>query len=132
VDDAAVYFVTVCAAQRGLNHFCHPVIGAEMLRSIRFYSEKGRWFCHLAVLMPDHVHLLLSFPETLSFARIIGDWKGWLNRHHSISWQENFFDHRLRDEENFEQKAEYILHNPVRAHLVSAAKDWPYTWISPR
>jgi len=79
--------------------------------------------------MPDHVHLLLSFPDIPSFLRVIGEWKKWLTKHQQTSWQENFFDHRLRDEENIGQKAEYILQNPVRAGLAKEAKDWPYTWM---
>ncbi|MCE0498916.1 MAG: hypothetical protein LV481_13330 [Methylacidiphilales bacterium] len=79
--------------------------------------------------MPDHVHLLLSFPDMPSFAKVMGDWKRWLAIHHAISWQENFFEHRLRKEESLMQKGDYILQNPVRAGLVKEAKDWPYVWM---
>jgi hypothetical protein len=41
-------------------------------------------------------------------------------------WQRDFFDHRLRDDESFEEKAAYILNNPVRAGLVNRFEDWPY------
>jgi hypothetical protein len=41
-----------------------------------------------------------------------------------------FFDHRLRRDESFGQKADYILHNPVRAGFVEKIEDWPYIWIS--
>jgi hypothetical protein len=41
-----------------------------------------------------------------------------------------FFDHRLRDDEQFNLKADYILHNPVRAGLVTKVEDWPYLWMS--
>jgi REP element-mobilizing transposase RayT len=130
VQEAAVYFITVCAEPRQINHFCHPLVGAEVIQSIRQYHDKGRWFCHLVVLMPDHIHLLLSFPDVPSYSRQIGEWKKWLVKRHAISWQENFFDHRLRVNENFKQKAEYILQNPVRAGLVQKMTDWPYVWRS--
>jgi putative transposase len=58
------------------------------------------------------------------------DWKSWLAKTHKIEWQENFFDHRLRDDEQFNLKADYILHNPVRAGLVTKVEDWPYLWMS--
>ena len=72
--------------------------------------------------------MLLNFPDGKQLSRVISEWKGWLGRYHGIPWQRNFFDHRLRDDENFAEKAEYILQNPVRAGLVNDAKDWPYIW----
>jgi len=80
--------------------------------------------------MPDHIHLILSFRDIASFAPVIGDWKRWLTVRQKIRWQENFFDHRLRRDESLGQKADYILHNPVRAGFVERFEDWPYIWIS--
>jgi len=122
------YFVTVCALPRGQNHFCLENIGPAVLDSIKYRHEKGLWFCDLAVLMPDHIHLILGFPDVASFSGIIGDWKRWLNTKLGITWQENFFDHRIRSETD-SHKGEYILQNPVRAGLVEKAEDWPWLWI---
>jgi len=128
----ADYFVTICGKSRNVNQFCHPSLGSVILDSIRYRHGKGIWFCHLAVLMPDHVHLILGFPDVPRFSLIVGDWKRWLTKNHGVSWQENFFEHRLRQEESLGNKAEYILQNPVRAGLIREAKDWPYTWMPNR
>jgi putative transposase len=101
-----IFFVTICATPRNLNQLCHPKVSDELLKSIQYYHEQRKWFCHLVVLMPDHAHFLLCFPDIPSFSKIVGDWKRWQTKHQGISWQENFFDHRLRDQENFDQKAE--------------------------
>jgi putative transposase len=132
IKDDATFFVTICADPRGQNQLCHSSVGAGILKSIQYYNEHRKWFCHLGLLMPDHTHLLLSFPDLPSFSPVIGDWKRWSTTRYKIQWQENFFDHRLRNDENFGQKADYILENPVRAGLVKEAKNWPYTWISGR
>jgi putative transposase len=79
--------------------------------------------------MPDHIHLLLNFPGDKTIARIIGEWKGWLGRHKGISWQRNFFDHRIRNNDQDWNKSEYVFNNPVRAGLVGKAEEWPYTWM---
>ncbi len=129
VTSDADYFVTLCAEPRGQNHFCHPAIGTTLLDSIAFYNEKQTWFCHLAVLMPDHIHLLVAFPPDKTLSQAIGLWRQYLSRNHKIVWQHNFFEHRLRNEENIEQKADYILQNPVRAGLIERAQDWPYFWM---
>jgi hypothetical protein len=36
---------------------------------------------------------------------------------------------RLRSDESFCQKVEYIRHNPVRAGIVSEPEDWPYVYL---
>jgi len=48
---------------------------------------------------------------------------------HQITWQKNFFEHRVRNDDNDTYKADYILQNPVRAGLVSRPEDWSYSWI---
>jgi putative transposase len=96
-----------------------------ILESIEHRHTKGTWFCDLAVLMPDHIHMIVSFPDVPSYTKIVGEWKRWLVRAHGISWQANFFDRRLRSELDRE-KGEYILQNPIRAGLVGKAEDWPW------
>ena len=103
-----------------------------ILDSIKYRNEQQIWFCDIVVLMPDHIHLAVSFPNLPAFAPVIGSWKHWLSRQHGISWQENFFDHRVRPGENSGDKTLSILQNPVRAKLVKKAEDWPYTWIAER
>ena len=71
--------------------------------------------------MPDHVHLLLSFGEVDLYSKIIGDWKRWVAVHYGIEWQENFFDHRVRNEDNDKWKGDYIFNNPVRAGFVKTS-----------
>jgi len=116
-------FITACGKPRGLNQFCHPSIGQSVLDSIGHYHEKGRWFCDLAVLMPDHTHRLLHFPPDQTMTKTVGLWKRWIARVYSIQWQSGFFDHRLRNEENIDQKGLYILQNPIRAKLVERPED---------
>ncbi|MEI9999363.1 MAG: hypothetical protein WDO13_09445 [Verrucomicrobiota bacterium] len=124
----ADYFITVCASPKRENHFCRVAIGPAILESIQHRHQAGFWFCDLALLMPDHIHLIVSFPDQPSFSRTIGEWKRWLARAHGISWHPNFFDHRLRSETD-QNKADYILQNPVRAGLVAKAGDWPWVWM---
>jgi putative transposase len=89
------------------------------------------WFAHLFLLMPDHVHALLTFPPAIEpLHKVMANWKSWTAKSIGIQWQRDFFEHRLRDDENRRQKADYILANPVRAGYVSKAQDWPYVWLA--
>jgi putative transposase len=49
-----------------------------------------------------------------------------------IQWQRDFFEHRLRSDESYREKADYILANPVREGLVKEVKDWSYKFIATR
>lgn len=44
----------------------------------------------------------------------------------SSFWQPGFFDHLLRNNENYAEKWDYVWRNPVRAGLVAKPEDWPY------
>ena len=126
----STYLITACAYYRVRNTFCHPEIGRAILDSIRLRNEKKIWHCELAVLMPDHIHLILNFPDESSMVGVVRNWKSWLAKAHGIRWQKNFFDHRLRNVQEVGEKAEYVWLNPVRAGLVARTKDWPYVWLA--
>ena len=126
VEDGACYFLTICAGNRsgGVLLSCADVL----LSAARHYHEHGRWFLRLFVLMPDHVHLLAHFPQEPGLRQIVNAWKRFTARHGGFSWQRDFFEHRLRHDESFDEKASYVRMNPVRAGLCASWKDWPHRW----
>jgi REP element-mobilizing transposase RayT len=79
--------------------------------------------------MPDHAHALLAVAPDKSLQATLAGWKSWNTKLAGIKWQSGFFDHRLRSDESFEEKAHYIRQNPVRAGLVPRAEDWPHVWM---
>jgi putative transposase len=125
------YFITICCRERGRNQLANPAIGEASIDTIKHRNERQIWYAHLAVIMPDHVHLILSFPEIGKRAQtIVSKWKEWTAKSLGIDWQRDFFEHRLRGDEGFREKADYILANPVRAGLVEKSQDWPYVFIA--
>jgi putative transposase len=129
VDSNAVFFVTMNARSRGVNYFCNEDTSRAIFEAAWHYQNTERWFCEILLLIPDHLHMLVSAPRDKELAGIVGMWKQWLARKHKISWQENFFDHRLRRDESGEEKWQYIYQNPVRARLVEKAEKWRWIWI---
>lgn len=81
------------------------------------------------VLMPDHLHAVLAFPQMPGISRTIGSWKHFLSARHGVAWQDNYFDHRLRNDSEFVEKMSYIRMNPVREGLCLKPEDWPW-WAS--
>ena len=127
----AHYFVTVGCEQRGRNQLANPRLADGIFETVKHRVAQGVWYAHLVLIMPDHVHLMLSFPHTdQRMQTVVSKWKEWTAKTLKISWQRDFFEHRLRKEESLREKADYILANPVRAGLVEKAEDWPYVFIA--
>lgn len=80
--------------------------------------------------MPDHLHIVASFAETVVMAQPLRNWKRWTAKVTGIAWQDGFFDHRLRNDAEVVEKTEYVMQNPVRKGLCERAEDWPFrmTW----
>jgi REP element-mobilizing transposase RayT len=128
----AVYFITVCAAHRSVNTLAFPEVAPALWREWCRYGERGACYPILFVVMPDHVHGLFRFPVDREMVQVVSAWKRLTSRRHGVAWQRDFFDHRLRREESFEEKAAYIRLNPQRAGLVTDAAAWPYVWTNAR
>lgn len=90
----------------------------------------------VAVVMPDHVHLIVTPPD-IALEEMIGFIKGrsarnvnlLLHRTGSL-WQSESFDHEIRQSESLEQKVEYVRQNPVRRGLCATPDE--YSWLWPR
>ena len=128
VSDEAVWFVTICTLPRGENQLCHRDAANELFETMEFRNERGDWFVTLALLMPDHLHFLVSFPPDAVLRKVIAQWKEISAKKLGVQWQRDFFDHRLRRDESLREKWDYIRLNPVRAGLIGSVEDWPYVW----
>ena len=131
IEPGAVVFITICALTRGENQLCCDDRSHQLWDAIEFNRDRGLWWPHLVVLMPDHLHGLFSFATEPGMRKSIESWKHFVSRRLGIRWQRDFFDHRLRQDESVAEKASYIRMNPVRAGLVDAPDNWPYAWTSP-
>ena len=131
-DEQPEWFITICCASPGKNQLCLGKIGPRLLQAAAFYHERRIWHTELFLLMPDHLHALISVPSHSKLADVIGRWKQWTTNRVGVLWQKNFFDHRLRSYPSANAKFKYIEQNPVRAGLVKEAKDWPYVFYGAR
>ncbi len=96
---------------------------------------------HAVVIMPDHVHLLLTptrnaegwpFPLNHILKLIKGPAArsvNVLNMSSGALWQDESFDHVLRSNESFDQKLEYIRQNPVRGGLAKRPEEYEWLWL---
>jgi REP element-mobilizing transposase RayT len=136
----ATYCLTF-SARRG-QHF-DAQERAIILASCRF-GHPERWVLHAVVVMPDHVHMLLTpqrlapnAPQWFSLAEIVKGIKSVtarkIVRHRGGKggsiWQEEYYDHLIRDPEDFAAELSYLLQNPVKQGLAPKPADWDGLWV---
>ena len=128
--EEAIFFITVCCQPRKQNHLCIPDLAKRIFDSVAFLHQRGDWHAYYVLLMPDHLHALMSFPAK-EMKPVIEQWKKFTGRMLKIPWQRGFEDHRLRNDESLREKEDYVGNNPVRAGLASSRDEWPYVWRPP-
>jgi REP element-mobilizing transposase RayT len=91
-----------------------------------------------AVVMPDHVHLLLCPLPPYGLSRVMKGIKGAsarkINQHRRTSgtvWQDESWDRIVRDEEEFSEKLQYMADNPVKTGLVSTLEGYDSWYFNP-
>jgi REP-associated tyrosine transposase len=124
----AIFFITICCRPRGLNQLCREPAATFLWEAAAFRQRSGRWYVRLLLLMPDHLHALLNFPQDADMKKVVANFKEITAKQAGIAWQRDFFDHRLRTKDSFQDKTWYILTNPVRKGLTENPEHWPYVW----
>lgn len=81
------------------------------------------------VVMPEHVHLLLSEPRKGLLARAVQALKlsVALRRTERPFWQARYYDFNVHSEEKRIEKLRYMHRNPVKRGLVASPEDWPWS-----
>jgi putative transposase len=125
------YFVTFLTWQRKRLFVVEPYVRL-FLKTLYGYRRQGRFLLHAFVLMPEHVHLLLTPATGVTLERAMQLVKGGYSRTFGLEfrrgevWQRGFTDHRIRDAEDLRAHRDYIHQNPVKRGLVEAAREYRY------
>ncbi|OHE80596.1 MAG: hypothetical protein A3G75_12725 [Verrucomicrobia bacterium RIFCSPLOWO2_12_FULL_64_8] len=81
------------------------------------------------MIMPDHLHALITLGERLLLGQTIQRLKAKTSatlRTNGVAWQRDFFDHRLRGNEDVRPVFLYVYLNPYRKNLCSRSERWPW------
>jgi putative transposase len=142
--DYTPHFITFCTKLRENL----PDWARDIVLGCCVHDHKRRYRLRVAVVMPDHVHVILtplinesideSHRTITSLVEIMKAIKGASS--HAINhrvhsrrtvWQEESFDRVVRSSESLDAKVSYILENPVRRGLVSDWREYKWTWQAP-
>ena len=135
-----------------------PVLAARQIAecfigALRFYRQKQRLLLHAYVVMPEHVHFLITLALQNEMDRLMADIKRYTSREilkwctaqrrddwlavfsargrmdgeaHSV-WSRSFRSVPLYDDQACLDKIAYIHNNPVRRGLVAQPGDWSWS-----
>ncbi len=146
--NGGTYFFTVVTYRR--QHFLCDEPCRRWLREAIIYTRQRYPFKIDAwVLLPDHLHCVWTLPEndndfsirwniikkrftqaaksTLHQAEFMNKSKD--KHRESTIWQRRFWEHQIRDDDDYRYHIQYTHYNPVKHRLVNNPYDWQYSTI---
>ena len=113
-----------------------PELFLDVLQS---YRQQEKFSLHAFVIMPDHIHVILTLSEGVTIERSVQYLKGSfsfrakreIGIEHRI-WQPKYYDRRVRDQEECAAVLRYLEQNPVKRGLAERASEFPFSSANPR
>ena len=111
-----------------------PEIAELVVGAVKFF-EGRRYELRVWVVMPNHVHVVVRPKAVWTWTDILHSWKSYtanqankiLDRTGNSFWQEESYDHLVRDDEDMARCCHYTTMNPVNAQLCSRREDWKWS-----
>jgi putative transposase len=130
--DGSTYFVTVRIEKGRLTEDERQIILDHLV------AGDGRFYIlGAAVVMPDHVHMLIRPLPPYDLSRIMKGIKGAsarkINLHRGTTgtvWQDESWDRIVRDAEEFQEKLQYMADNPRKAELIQSIDAYPFWYCN--
>ena len=135
------YFFTVNLLDRNKSLLVEHI---DLLReSIRFVKSQRPFYIDAWVVLPDHLHAVLTLPDddvdySSHWREIKKRFSKSLPKTEFLTqtrkrknergiWQRRFWEHTIRDDNDYWHHVNYVHFNPLKHGLVSQVADWPYS-----
>ena len=125
------WLVTIGVQNRGQRALADHNLSAAIMKRFSDSCESRGALLHLAVILPDHAHLIVEV-TTGNLVALMRDLKSWTTRMWwerggaGPLWQKSFRDRGLRSRKAFAEAARYVLENPIRLGLPSTWEEYPF------
>jgi putative transposase len=137
ISPPGTYFVTFSTWQRRRLFVVENYVRL-FLQTVYRYRREGRFQLHCFVVMPEHVHLMLTAAHDVTLEHAVQLIKGgyshalgtMIGRNREI-WQRGLPDHRIRDAQDFLHHQNYTHRNPVERGLVKNPSEFRYSSAFP-
>jgi putative transposase len=129
-ETGGTFFLTVCLKDRQSNLLTEEI--DDFREAYKKLQSKWPFKTQAYCILPDHFHVLWTLPEDdTNYPTRIRLLKTYFTKSLNIAspWQRGYWEHTIRDDNDFENAVNYIHENPVKHGLVEKIEDWPYsTW----
>jgi len=129
-----IYLVTSCCQQRR-KLFSASYLASTLCDQFPHQDKLDGRLTLAFVVMPDHFHWLVQLTSDVLLCEVVNSMKGRSARAINLArgsresvWQAGFHDRALRNTDDLQVMANYLIHNPVRAGLVPVPQEYPYWW----
>jgi putative transposase len=124
------HFVTFCCYHRRPSFIPDPAKHTFEAALERVRRSFGL-YVYGYVVMPEHLHLLISEPQRDTLADALKSLKQGVSRRligdAEHFWQKRYYDFNIRDHPQFVEKLRYIHRNPVKRELCERPEDWAWS-----
>ncbi|MDD5529484.1 MAG: transposase [bacterium] len=126
------YYITICAFQKN-RYFTDSNIVNNLLKILKNTACQCQFSVLVYCFMPDHLHLLIEgkdeSSDMLAFIKLFKQYSGYQFKKDTGKklWQENYYEHVVRKDEDMKGIINYILENPVRKGLIEDYIKYPYS-----
>jgi putative transposase len=131
-EEGYAYFITTNTEGRSRIFASHEMAQVA-IDTLIFYRDRGDFILHAFVVMPDHMHLLMT-PLVGTISDAMRNVKSWIakevrqrNGIHGKIWQTRFHDTFVRNDAHFNEVIQYIHWNPVMAGIVREPGDYHFS-----
>lgn len=107
---------------------------AALVEETILHFDGARYRLLAWCLVPNHVHVVFGPVAGHSLGDIVRSWKSFTARKANAVlgrsgpfWHADYFDRYMRTEGHFRRTVEYVEQNPVKAGLIGASSDWPWS-----
>ena len=137
-----------------VTHHRQPILikNIDLLRKSFAYSkQKFDYRIEEIVVLPDHLHMIITPVNVEEYPKIIGTIKSYFSRHVDIEdaiwlqqsasrqkqrykpvWQRRYYEHVIRNEKDYMEKIVYMQNNPVKHGLAEDILLWEYSSFAKR
>jgi len=135
--DNMCYFITA-RTYEGRKIFNTDENKALLLRSLKAEVRRSGFVLYAWVVLDDHYHILLQCGKSRLISKMINRVHGRVSflinkdeRKRGRKIFQNYWDHCIRDQEDFNNHVRYIEYNPVKHGYVDDAKEYTFVQIYP-
>jgi len=136
--DGYSYYITMVTHRRNPLLIDHIELLRESFRESKCYF---RYSIDAIVVLPDHIHMIITPDNVHDYPKIIKAIKYNFSRHFNLQeeqsysryerrmkpiWQKRYYEHTIRDERDYLRCLEYIQNNPLKHQYIENNEQWEY------